>query len=777
MADSVKNVVINVKANTQGIEKLQSALDKVEKENKQLADSFKKSNKVLQDQSKKSAQAVAGLSNKMGALGGVIAGAFTIGAMVSFGKQILTTRAEFQKLEAVLTNTLGSKSKAQLALAEIQKFASQTPFAVVELTQAFVKLANQGFTPTSNEMRKLGDIASSTGKQFDQLAEAIIDAQTGEFERLKEFGIRAQKEGDKVTFTFKGVKTQTDFTNESIRAYILSLGDLAGVSGSMEAISKTLGGQISNLGDSWDTMLNQLGGQTEGVFSSAITLISNMVSAMGRWLTTSEQLQQSTFLITEAKRVDTLAESYKKMTEAGVSENDAKAILVKNTKELIKLAHNELTVQQKKLKELSSLSAFESTFILDIPGKKKQKEEFIATLKGEIEAYKATIKTIGQLKVAVKDGNDADQVRLDTIEELKLKIKTLSESQGGLIIGSKELTKNINDIEDAQQRLKNALNPVNRELLNQDVAMKSLNATMVENTQATKDAMEMPLPDDLDAYYKKLYGLEIDGRTPFEILQQEHDKIEKETKERTDRRNTALIDSAQLTSDTLFEIQANRMKAEFDYETTILKARFDANLISSEQFEFEQKKLAQQQYERTKRQAEFEIIINGAIAVAKTFATLGYPAGVVPAGIMAGSTLAQIAIVESQPVPKFEKGGLLDGKRHSQGGTLVEGEKGEFIINRGATAKNMDLINNINKGNTMKYISEQYIYPALNQQRMELIRDKSFADNIAHSLKLNGGMTDLNIVASLGRIDKSSRSNTDAIIGALRQQRKDIRNV
>ena len=74
-------------------------------------------------------------------------------------------------------------------------------------------------------MRKLGDLASSTGKDFDQLAEAIIDAQTGEFERLKEFGIRASKQGDEVKFTFKEVETQVDFTADSIRDYVLSLGD------------------------------------------------------------------------------------------------------------------------------------------------------------------------------------------------------------------------------------------------------------------------------------------------------------------------------------------------------------------------------------------------------------------------------------------------------------------------------------------------------------------------------------------------------------------------
>ena len=107
-------------------------------------------------------------------------------------------------------------------------------------------------------MRKLGDLASSTGKGFDQLAEAILDAQTGQFERLKEFGIKAAQNGDTVTMNFKGQKTSIDNTAESIQAYLLSLGDMTGVSGSMEAISKTLEGQVSNLEDSVSQMINIL---------------------------------------------------------------------------------------------------------------------------------------------------------------------------------------------------------------------------------------------------------------------------------------------------------------------------------------------------------------------------------------------------------------------------------------------------------------------------------------------------------------------------------------
>ena len=195
---------------------------------------------------------------RFGKVASIIKNAFAIGAIIQFERKIIELGSEFQKFQAVLTTALGSGSLAEGAMASIQAFASKTPFSVRELTDAFVKLTNQGFKPTENEMRQLGDLAASTGKSFDQLAEGIIDAQVGEFERLKEFGIRASQQGDQVTFTFKGVTTTVDKTAKAIREYITALGDAEGVSGSMNAISKTLGGSISNMGDSFDALLVSL---------------------------------------------------------------------------------------------------------------------------------------------------------------------------------------------------------------------------------------------------------------------------------------------------------------------------------------------------------------------------------------------------------------------------------------------------------------------------------------------------------------------------------------
>jgi hypothetical protein len=215
-----------------------------------------------------------------GAAGKALVGAFAAVSFAQLGREIINITAEFQKFEAVLTNTLGSNSEAQKVLERIKDFAAKTPFSVQELTASFVKLANQGFEPTGEEMRKLGDLAASTGKSFDQLTEAVIDAQAGEFERLKEFGIRAKKQGDQVTFTFKGVETQTKFTSAAINDYILSLGNLEGVSGSMAAISGTLGGSISNLGDSFDNLLLTVGNLTSGPLKSFIDLLQNSVKVL-----------------------------------------------------------------------------------------------------------------------------------------------------------------------------------------------------------------------------------------------------------------------------------------------------------------------------------------------------------------------------------------------------------------------------------------------------------------------------------------------------------------
>lgn len=214
------------------------------------------------------------LSNSLGGLKGKLVGLFAGASLFAFTQQIITARSEYEKFDAVLTNTFQNKDIGQGALAMLTDFAAKTPYQLNELTDSFIKLVNRGVYPTQKEMTSLGDLASSQGKSFNQLTEAILDAQTGEFERMKEFGIRASKSGNKVALTFKGVTKEVAMNDRAIKDAIISYGQMEGIAGSMDVISQTLGGRLSNLSDAWWGFLVAVGSYSGGIMGDTISLLS-----------------------------------------------------------------------------------------------------------------------------------------------------------------------------------------------------------------------------------------------------------------------------------------------------------------------------------------------------------------------------------------------------------------------------------------------------------------------------------------------------------------------
>ena len=75
----------------------------------------------------------------------------------------------------------------------------------------------------------------------------------------------------------------------------------------------------------------------------------------------------------------------------------------------------------------------------------------------------------------------------------------------------------------------------------------------------------------------------------------------------------------------------------------------------------------------------------------------------------------QIGALAAKPLPKFEKGGLIGGKLHSQGGTLIEAEQGEYMVNRRQSAKHRRELDAMNTSTEAlrRMIDEKYVRPAL----------------------------------------------------------------
>jgi len=154
-----------------------------------------------------------------------------------------------ENLKAQLKTIEGSAAAAEAAYAKIAKFAQTTPYELEQVTAAYVSLANRGMKPTEEQLQAIGDMAASQQKPLQQYVEAILDAMTGENERLKEFGINAAKSGDQVSFTFRGVTKTVQATEKSILDTLLSLSKIDGVMGGMNERAKTTEGKLSNLTD------------------------------------------------------------------------------------------------------------------------------------------------------------------------------------------------------------------------------------------------------------------------------------------------------------------------------------------------------------------------------------------------------------------------------------------------------------------------------------------------------------------------------------------------
>jgi len=191
---------------------------------------------------------------------------------------IAQTAIEFEKLKTTLRVTLGSQSEAARAFQQIQDFAIKTPFQVDEITQAYIQLLNRGLKPTTEQLTKLGDLASSQGRRLGDITRAILSASAGEFEPLRGFGVQASKQGDQIALTFKGVTTKVNNSIEGITSAIEKFGGLDGVLGGMAEQSKTLGGALSNLSDTGDKLKNAFG---EGLLAPLNKLVVKFSESAG----------------------------------------------------------------------------------------------------------------------------------------------------------------------------------------------------------------------------------------------------------------------------------------------------------------------------------------------------------------------------------------------------------------------------------------------------------------------------------------------------------------
>ena len=204
--------------------------------------------------------------------------------------------------------------------------------------------------------------------------------------------------------------------------------------------------------------------------------------------------------------------------------------------------------------------------------------------------------------------------------------------------------------------------------------------------------------DKMKEVYKK-YGKSVEEIDAL-ILAKKLGNIEK-VEEAEEVADATRLDVASQVTSALGELGDRRTSKELES----LDKQKEAGVLSETEYEDRKEDIQKKAFNRKKQLDVANVIINFATANSKTFAELGFPAGLLGIPVLTGLMLGQLALIGSQQFAQggLVGGGIFEGASHEQGGIkfasggrLMEAEGGEAIINKKSTAMFKPLLSTIN---------------------------------------------------------------------------------
>lgn len=218
------------------------------------------------------------------------AGLFAADKLKDFASAIATVRGEYQQLEIAFETMLGSKSQADALMAQLIDTAATTPFEMKEIAESSKMLLAYGMAAdeVNGTLIRLGDIAAGLSIPIKDLAflygttmvqGRLYTQDLNQFlgrgipladELAKQFGknkseVKKLVEEGKIGFP-EVQKAIEALTNEGSK-----------FGGLMEAQSKTIAGQKSNIEDAWEQMMNEIGRSQEENISGALDITGKLI--------------------------------------------------------------------------------------------------------------------------------------------------------------------------------------------------------------------------------------------------------------------------------------------------------------------------------------------------------------------------------------------------------------------------------------------------------------------------------------------------------------------
>lgn len=246
--------------------------------------------KVSEQGAKATSDRLDNLSKSAKVAGAAVAGLASIVAATAYkaAQELVESQRQLDKMSASLKTLTGSTQGARQALSILQDFARDTPYGLEQAVEGFRKLVALGLTPSEEALRSYGNTAAAMGKDLNQMIEAVADASTFEFERLKEFGIKAKQNKNDVEFTFQGTTTVVKKSAADIEQYLLNIGNV-NFAGAMADQANTLNGAIASASDSWSQLKMTLATSLDvGALAEPIRYIDDLIQELNAQVASGE---------------------------------------------------------------------------------------------------------------------------------------------------------------------------------------------------------------------------------------------------------------------------------------------------------------------------------------------------------------------------------------------------------------------------------------------------------------------------------------------------------
>ncbi|WP_017410108.1 tape measure protein [Aeromonas hydrophila] len=255
----------------------------------------------------------------------VLAGA---ASAIAFERTFIKTAAEFERYQIMLNKLQGGPEGGAKAMSWVKQFAQDTPYAVNEVTQSFVRLKAFGLDPMDGTMQAIADQAAmmgGTAETMDGISLALGQAWTkGKLQgeealQLLERGVpvwdylqKASKELGKnngLGYTnqqLQDMASKGQLTRKAIKDLIdqMALASKGAAKTQMESWN----GMISNMGDSW-TMF-----KTDVMDSGAFTVLKQELGSLLKQLDEMKKTGEYDELV--EKIGGNLVDSFKAAAEA-----------------------------------------------------------------------------------------------------------------------------------------------------------------------------------------------------------------------------------------------------------------------------------------------------------------------------------------------------------------------------------------------------------------------------------------------------------------------------